>query len=300
MFNNESKIEKVAIYTRVSTEDQAKEGFSLDAQLKKLRAFCESRTPEWKIQDIYIDDGYTGTNIRRPAYKKMLENIDLWDGILVLKMDRIHRNSKNFLSMMEFLKKHEKEFISSQENFDTSNAMGRFVMNIIQLIAQLESEQNAERTTTGMIQKATDITKGWIGHNLAFGYKLDKNRNITEVPDEINLIKKIFKMYSEGSSIDRISKEINIGFSKIYYWLNNTWYIGLEHWGNCFKKINNGFKPIITLDTWNLCQVRKRKNGKSKILKPFILDKIPDTLTLSNNEMKKYGFKVNIIKNQTK
>ena len=298
MFNNESKIEKVAVYTRVSTEDQAKEGYSLDAQLKKLRAYCISR--DLKITKEYIEDGYSGRNTKRPAYQQMFKDIDQWDGILVLKMDRIHRNSKNFISMMELLQKKEKEFISSQESFDTSNAMGRFVMNIIQLIAQLESEQNAERTTIGMIQKATDPKKGWVGHNLAFGYKLDNNGHIQEIPEEINIIKQIYKMYSEGKSIEIISKTINESYSKIYYWLNNTWYMGLEHWGNCFKKINDGFKPIITLDIWNICQVRKRKASHCKHLKPFILDEIPDTLTLSNKEMKDYGYKVNIIKNQTK
>ncbi|RLF51076.1 MAG: recombinase family protein, partial [Thermoplasmata archaeon] len=88
---------KVAIYARVSTEDQAKEGFSLDAQLDKLRAYCKARG--WKIAGEYVDDGYSGRNVRRPAYQKMMEEMDKWDAVLVIKMDRIHRNSKNFMIM---------------------------------------------------------------------------------------------------------------------------------------------------------------------------------------------------------
>ena len=92
------KISKAAIYTRVSTEDQAKEGFSLDAQIEKLRSYCKAR--DWEIAGEYIDDGYSGRNVKRPAYNKMIEEINKWDALLVIKMDRIHRNSKNFMMMM--------------------------------------------------------------------------------------------------------------------------------------------------------------------------------------------------------
>ena len=98
MFNNIKEIEKVALYTRVSTEDQAKEGFSLDAQKTKLEAYCVSR--DWTITNLYIDDGHTGRNIKRPAYQQMFKDIDQWDGILVLKMDRVHRNKLNYISMI--------------------------------------------------------------------------------------------------------------------------------------------------------------------------------------------------------
>jgi len=157
---------RAAIYTRVSTEDQAKEGFSLDAQLDKLRAYCKAR--DWVIVDEYIDDGFSGRNVKRPAYNSMIENMEKWDLLLVLKMDRIHRNSKNFMLMMEFLNKNDKEFVSMSESFDTSTAMGRFVMSIIQLIAQLESEQIGERVYIGMEQKAR-TNGGVLGFNIPYG-----------------------------------------------------------------------------------------------------------------------------------
>ena len=113
---------RAAIYTRVSTEDQAKEGFSLDAQLEKLRSYCKAK--DWSIAGEYIDDGYSGRKTRRPAYIKMMEEINKWDALLVIKMDRIHRNPKNFMFMMEHLNKNRKEFVSMSESFDTSTAMG--------------------------------------------------------------------------------------------------------------------------------------------------------------------------------
>ena len=127
---------RVAIYTRVSTEDQAKEGFSLGAQLERLEAYCLARG--WAVASRYVDDGHSGRNIRRPAYQKMMAERDQWDALLVIKMDRIHRNARNFMEMMDDLGDWGKDFVSATESLDTSTAMGRFVMDIIQRIAQLE------------------------------------------------------------------------------------------------------------------------------------------------------------------
>ena len=86
-------------------------------------------------------------------------------------MDRIHRNSKNFMMMMEDLKKHERDFVSMTESLDTSTAMGRFVMDIIQRIAQLESEQIGERVYVGMDQKAK-TNGGMLVFNIPYGYDI--------------------------------------------------------------------------------------------------------------------------------
>src|SRR5436309_12375900 len=84
----------------------------------------------------------------------MFEERDRWDAILVIKMDRIHRNARNFMEMMDDLREWEKDFVSATESLDTSTGMGRIVMDIIQRIAQLESEQIGERVYMGMSQKA--------------------------------------------------------------------------------------------------------------------------------------------------
>ena len=159
---------KVAIYTRVSTDDQAEEGYSLDAQKERLEAYCEAQG--WDVVRTYVDDGYSGRTCKRPAYQRMMQERDEWDVILVLKMDRIHRNSKNFMMMMEDLEKWGKKFTSMQEELDTSSAMGRFVVDIIQRIAQLESEQIGERTYSGMAQKAQ--SGGLLGFYPPFGYRV--------------------------------------------------------------------------------------------------------------------------------
>jgi len=248
----DAKSVKVAIYTRVSTEDQAKEGFSLNAQLDKLRAYCKAR--DWVISSEYVDDGYSGRNVKRPAYSKMMAEMDKWDLILVIKMDRIHRNSKNFMLMMEHLNENKKEFASMSESFDTSTAMGRFVMNIIQGIAQLESEQIGERVYIGMEQKAK-TNGGVLGFNIPYGYNyLDGNLIINE--EESSTIKNIYLWYKEGKSMGEIVKMLNsakIPTKKGGIWakktistiLKNPIYCGYLHWE---KYVNKGNHEKIILD----------------------------------------------------
>ena len=115
-------MKNVALYARVSTEDQALKGFSLDGQLEKLHSYCDAR--DWDVAGEYVDNGYSGRDTNRPAYREMLRGIDAWDALLVMKMDRVHRNSKNFMVMMETLREHDKEFVSMTESLDTSTAMG--------------------------------------------------------------------------------------------------------------------------------------------------------------------------------
>ena len=261
---------RAAIYTRVSTEDQAKEGFSLDAQLEKLRSYCKAR--DWIITGEYIDDGYSGRYVRRPAYARLMEEMDKWDAILVIKMDRIHRNSKNFMLMMEQLKKFGKEFVSMTESLDTSTAMGRFVMDIIQRIAQLESEQIGERVYIGMEQKAK-TNGGVLGFNIPYGYDYkDGKLQINE--SESKNVKEIFKMYRNELSMKKIAEILNQ--KNIPTKLNKTWgsqtvslvlknpvYCGFLHWENYLNPSNH--QPIVDKNIFNEVQKKmQKKNIRTK------------------------------------
>ncbi len=202
---------RAALYVRVSTDEQALEGYSLSAQKSILREYCIAE--DWAIMECYVDDGYSGTNSLRPAYKKMLSEMDDWDVLLVLKMDRIHRNSRNFMNMMETLDKHGKKFVSCMESLDTTNAMGRFVVDMIQRLAQLESEQIGERTYMGMKEKADTLENSagsnrTMGFNPPFGYILSDGM-LYSVPGELDAVTRIFSMYSEGATIDYIAYTLN-------------------------------------------------------------------------------------------
>ncbi len=270
----DAKKVRAAIYTRVSTEDQAKEGFSLAAQMEKLRSYCKAR--DWEVVKEYVDDGYSGRNIKRPGYSKMLDEMEEWDLLLVLKMDRIHRNSKNFMLMMEFLNEKGKEFVSMNESFDTSNAMGRFVMNILQLVAQLESEQIGERVYDGMEQKAR-TNGGMLGFNIPYGYNYDDGKLIVN-EDESKVISDIYSWYVDGKSLGKITKILNlkeIPTKKNKTWakktvsriLKNPLYCGFLHWE---KYINKGeHEKIIDIEKFNKVQkiISDRGGKPAKFLK---------------------------------
>jgi len=225
---------RAALYTRVSTEDQAKEGFSIAAQVKRLNAYCKARG--WIVAGQYIDEGHSGRSIERPAYKLMMSEIDKWDVLVVLKMDRIHRNSINFTFMMNALKDAGKEFNSMQESFDTTTAMGRFVMDIIQRIAQLESEQIGERVKVGMTQKAKK-GKGLLGFPAPYGYVWEEH-NLIQIPGEAEVVRQIFRDYQDCCTLSQIAARLN--FQQVPTKHTARWEKGTVH-GILTNKIYTGY-----------------------------------------------------------
>ena len=238
-----------------------------------MRSYCKARG--WKIAGEYVDDGYSGRNTNRPAYQKMMKEMEKWDVLLVVKMDRIHRNSKNFMVMMEQLRNHGKEFVSMTESLDTSTSMGRFVMDIIQRIAQLESEQIGERVYVGMEQKAK-MGGGILGFNIPYGYDY-KDGKLLVNDKEASVVKRIFKMYLEGFSMKRIADILNSegiptkhgkewSTQTIASILKNPLYCGFLRWE---KYINKGeHQALIDVDTFNKVQemIKNKSRRPSKIV----------------------------------
>jgi len=270
-----NSVPTVAIYTRVSTEDQAKEGFSLDAQIDRLHNYCEARS--WSIYKEYIDDGYSGRDVKRPAYAAMMQETENWDILLVMKMDRIHRNARNFMEMMDNLRKNNKEFVSMTESLDTSTAMGRFVVDIIQRIAQLESEQIGERVYMGMRQKAS--MGGILGFNAPFGYRFEDGK-LKIVEKEARIVKQIFNQYRDGYALKEILRVLNsngIKTKKNKKWsiwavrriLKNPIYAGYIRWDGILKK--GRCIPILEVSQFNVVQqlMQNRTIGRTK--KPVLI-----------------------------
>ena len=252
---------RAAIYVRVSTEDQAREGFSLEAQKERLLAYCEAQG--WEMAECFEDDGHSGRNTRRPAYRRMMEERDKWDIILVMKMDRIHRNSKNFMIMMEDLEKWGKKFTSMNESLDTSTAVGRFVVDIIQRIAQLESEQIGERTYMGMRQKA-ESGMGLTGFNIPYGYHFEKGR-LVQSPEEAGIVRAAFDSYLQGRTMEWIAWDLNRSevrtkmggqWSKwsIGRMLHNPLYAGAVRWDGLLRPSDH--EPVVSVEAFNLVQTK--------------------------------------------
>jgi len=257
---------RVAIYTRVSTEDQAKEGFSLEAQRERLEAYCLAR--DWSVAARYTDEGHSGRNIRRPAYQKMMAERDTWDALLVIKMDRIHRNSRNFMEMMENLQRWGKDFVSASESLDTSTAMGRFVMDIIQRIAQLESEQIGERVKMGMTQKAR-VGPGILGFHPPLGYNVAEGR-LVPIEAEAEVVREMFDLCLEGRTLEETAADLNANGRrtkrdtawtpiKVYRILHNPVYAGFLRWDGIVRRGDHD--PVVPIETFNEAQERLRSRA---------------------------------------
>jgi site-specific DNA recombinase len=275
---------RAAIYARVSTEDQAKEGFSIAAQVKRLNAYCKARG--WAVAGEYIDEGHSGRSIERPAYKRMMAEIEKWDVLVVLKMDRIHRNSINFTLMMNALKDAGKEFNSMQESFDTTTAMGRFVMDIIQRIAQLESEQIGERVKVGMTQKAKK-GKGLLGFPAPYGY-IWNGHDLDVEPSEAEVVQRIYHEFLNCVTPSQIALNLNLekiptkhvaswDKSTIHGILANPIYIGFSLWNDIMQKGKH--IPVVDKATFDQAQelmaLKSRKAGQIDACGPM---SVPPTL----------------------
>ncbi|HET6398903.1 MAG TPA: recombinase family protein [Candidatus Thermoplasmatota archaeon] len=275
---------RVALYTRVSTEDQAREGFSLDAQLERLRYFAKAQG--WEIAGEYVDEGHSGRTTKRPQYQRMMDERSAWDVLLVLKMDRIHRNSRNFMAMMDELRREGKEFASVTESLDTSTAMGRFVMDIIQRIAQLESEQIGERVYVGMGQKAKQ-GGGSLGKAAPFGYRYEGQR-LVPVPEEAPHARWIFEAFLAGERKQAIADHLNaagVRTRRTGVWtiwsvddiLRNPTYAGALQWdvrGDAHLQLGK-HEAIVDARTWDLVQDRLDERARRK--SPFRLTRLQST-----------------------
>jgi site-specific DNA recombinase len=190
----------IGIYIRVSTDEQAQHGFSLDDQKERLESYCMSQG--WTDYRFYIDDGYTGTNMDRPALKRMLKHVS--EGkiqvVLVYRLDRLGRKQKDVLYLLEdVFEKSNVAFKSSTEPFDTATPLGKAMLGIIAVFAQLERDTIIERTTSGRRQR---VKKGmWYGGRIPFGYSWNKDAGELEVvPEEAELVTKAFSMFLQGHS----------------------------------------------------------------------------------------------------
>jgi len=276
---------KAAVYVRVSTEEQSTEGYSLEAQKSSLQDYCIAEG--WEIADIYEDAGYSGRNIKRPEYTRMMNDLDKWDVMLVLKMDRIHRNSRNFMNMMDDLNKRGKKFASAMESLDTSNALGKFVIDMIQRIAQLESEQIGERTYMGMKEKAesmsnTEKESRTMGFNAPYGYDLN-NGILLSMPEELEVAREIFTEYLKGSTMDGIAYKLNrkgLLTKKGNPWniynirniLHNPIYAGYMRWDGTY--IKHFAKTAVSSDEYN--RVQHLISSKTRDSRKKKVENIPD------------------------
>lgn len=213
--NIKNIIKKAAIYIRVSTDAQAEEGYSIEAQKEQLAAYCVSKGI--KDYEFYIDGGWSGSNIDRPEIQRLIK--DVQDGkvshCIVYKLDRLSRSQKDTLYLIEdvFIP-NEVSFVSLNETLDTSTPMGKLMIGILSAFAQLERENIRLRTRMGMKERVKDGY--WMGGGrVPFGYDYDKNQGTLIPNKDAEKVKKIYSLYIEGKSPQVIADILNLKYDKL-------------------------------------------------------------------------------------
>lgn len=203
-------MKKVAIYCRVSTLNQAEDGYSISEQQDKLNKYCDIMG--WEVIETYTDAGFSGSNIERPAMKKLLKDAanHRFNAILVYKLDRLSRStSDNLYLIKEVFKKNNIEFVSLNEKIDTSDAMGEFFFTLLAAVAEMERKTITERMVLGRLGRAK-AGKTMSYQLPPFGYIRNKEMDILEVvPHEAKIIKYIYSKYISGDSITKICHDLN-------------------------------------------------------------------------------------------
>lgn len=261
------------LYPRVSTEDQSRFGHSLDEQEDRLKKLCEFK--DYEIYKVYREEGVSAKDTNRPKFKEMIQ--DMKDGkinkIVVYKLDRLTRSIQDLENICKMLEEYNCDLESVAEEINTGNANGKFFIRMLTILAQLEIERTSERTKFGLIGAAK---KGHISGQPALGYtKKDKSKKLVIDELESDVVKRIFSMYLEGSSVCHICDIFNEENVLNKHWatttvdkiLSNKIYIGSIEHGKRDKKNTQIFEAvvpaIIDKTTFECVQKRKEKNLKN-------------------------------------
>ncbi|MDA0782797.1 MAG: recombinase family protein [Proteobacteria bacterium] len=322
------KIKKrCGIYTRKSHEEGLEQEFnSLDAQRMSAENYIASQEHEgWECLPVqYNDGGFTGGNLERPALQRLFQ--DIRDGkidcIIVYKIDRLTRSLLDFSKIIELLDEHNCSFVAVTQSFNTSNSMGRLMLNVLLSFAQYERELTSERIRDKF--EASCKLGIWMGGNPPLGYN-PKDRKLLINESEAKLVRIIYQRFLEVASPTEVARDMNeMGFKtktwisesgklhkgsnftkrSIRHILDNPVYAGkISHKGNIY---DGEHEPIIMPDMWNKAQsIFKRKNDKvtkptSRISKPPLLKGIFScgfcgtvmTPTYTNKKGKRYRYYV--------
>jgi site-specific DNA recombinase len=203
---------ETAIYVRVSTEEQATEGFSVRAQEQKLKEYANVK--DWSVFNIYLDEGISGKNItERPAINKMIADIKAGHvkNVLVFKLDRLTRSVADLVFLIDLFKENNCDFNSLTESIDTSTASGRMFIKIIGIFAEFERENIGERVRTGKERKAREgFTVA--SSSISYGFDREIGKRVQTINErEAQIVRMIFDMYvNSGTSLAGISKSLNM------------------------------------------------------------------------------------------
>ena len=288
-------MKNAAVYIRVSTDEQAREGYSLDAQLKAIKKYAQNNDILIDSKYIFSDEGISGRKAeKRPAFMEMIKQAKSkskkFDVILVHKFDRFSRNREDSVVYKSLLKKeYGIPVISISEPLDPDDKMSVIMEAFLEAMAEYYSLNLSGEVKKGQLEKHS---KGELQTNPSFGYNVSNNRLIIN-ENESKVVKMIFEQYAiDNLPMMQIAKNVNALNVKtkrgrnfenrtIYYILNNPVYIGKLRYTPGRRNtydfddpntilVDGQHEPIIDLDLWDSVQMKLTKNAKWKKPKQHI------------------------------
>lgn len=205
-----NKIIKVAIYVRVSTMEQAIEGYSIPAQITTLKHYCTGF--QHIVYKVYHDAGISGKSIKdRPGMMQLIEDAkeNKFDAVLVWKLSRLSRSLLDLLSIVEILTQHNISFISYSEKFDTSTPTGKMLLQMLGSIAEFERNTIIENVKFGLNER---FQQGYSKSSIPFGY-IYKDKKAVIAPEYAEQIKYVFETYNnskDGNCITELADYLNL------------------------------------------------------------------------------------------
>ncbi|MCM3179710.1 recombinase family protein [Cytobacillus horneckiae] len=283
----------VGIYIRVSTEEQAKEGFSISAQREKLKAFCQVH--DWTDFKFYVDEGISAKDMQRPQLQLMIDHIKqgLIHTVLVYRLDRLTRSVLDLYKLLDIFENHNCKFKSATEVYDTTTAMGRMFITLVAAMAQWERENLGERVRMGQIEKAR---QGKYSAKAPYGYDKDDNEKLIINTDEKIVILDMIEKVKQGYSIRQLANYLdNSGTPPIrgYKWhirtvldiLHNPALYGAIRWLD--EIIENAHEGIITKEEYNhlILLLNERQNKKKRKVNSFFVYQMKLICPTCNNHL---------------
>lgn len=257
-------MKRVLLYIRVSTSKQDIEGYSIPMQKTRLIAYCKAQG--WVVAGIYIDPGFSGASLDRPAMVSMLKAIEAKKGdvVLVYKLDRLSRSQRDVLYLIEdVFEPNGIAFVSVQESFDTSSIYGKAMLSILSAFGQMERAVITERTMMGRVGRAE---KGYWhgGGDWPIGYNYVDGELVVD-PVEAQQVRDVYQMYADGYSVTEITRRMDGRTTKHGDWshtgtvgnvLDNPLYAGYIHFDGVLEK---GLHEAIVSEELNARVKARRK-----------------------------------------
>jgi site-specific DNA recombinase len=264
-------------YVRVSSEEQAREGFSLEAQDNHIRKYVNDEG--WQLHDMYVDPGKSGKDLKRPDMQRLIADLQAgkFQVIIVHKLDRLTRNVGDLHYLLQLLEKHNIKLVSISEKLDTSTAMGRMFVYMLGIFAQWYRENLSEEVIKGQEQRAKNGLRNTASR--PYGYEVGENLALSVNPVEAEHVRQIFEWYLAGHGIIKIATLLNkngVPSPGGSIWrdrnigdiLDNITYVGAVHWKRETDPeekriiVHDVHEPIISKETFELAQDLRTKKAE--------------------------------------